>query len=64
MNYIPMVLRGKHRFLKQHNYLLPAHDLYFLITDREGRKKRARLSEIPGELQVLGSALLLIATEM
>lgn len=64
MNYISTVLRGKHQFLKQHNYLLPAHDLYSLITDKEGRKKRARLSKTPGELQVLGSALLLIATEM
>lgn len=64
MNYIAMVLRGKHPFLRQHNYLLLAPDLYSRVSDREGRKKGAGLSKAPSEPQVLGSALLLIATEM
>lgn len=60
-----MVPRGKRPFLRQHNHLLPAHDLYSLKTDREGREKGAgALSKAPSELQVLGSAQLLIATEM
>ena len=42
MNYIPIVLRGKHWFLRQHNYLLPAYDLHSLMTDREEKEKGAR----------------------
>jgi hypothetical protein len=39
MNYFPVVLRGKHRFLQQHNYLLLGDDLYSLTTGPEREEK-------------------------
>lgn len=44
MNCVPVVLRGNPQFLRQHNYLLLAHDLSWLVTGVwEGEELREAL---------------------